>query len=381
MRELKLTGHGPASRGAAEEHAACFRRRCAGSLLLLGLAFLVACGSDGPATPTPITPPTAEPLRTLAAQRGLWIGTAVGSNFPGDARYMQILPREFNLVVAENSMKFDAIQPSRGQFAFTRAGGADALVDYAVQNGMRIRGHTLSWHSQNPAWLTSGSWTREEAVQILEEHIATVVGRYRGRIYAWDAVNEAVNDHGVRRRTQSVWEQRIGADYIDIAFRAAAAADPAALLFYNDYNLEWPGAKQDSVFVLVRDLQQREIPIHGIGFQAHFQSGGVPSEQQLRATFDRFAQLGLRIHVTELDIRVQMPATQERLQRQADEYRRVVKVCMETPACDTVVVWGLHDGNSWVPQHFPGWGAALLYDESFVPKSAYFSVNDVLAGR
>lgn len=340
------------------------------------VAALTGCGGDAPVTPPP-APASATPLRELAAPRGLRIGTAVGSNFSQHETYMLILRREFNMLTAENAMKFDALRPSRSEYRFQTA---DAMVDFAAANGMQVRGHTLVWHSQLPQWLTSGTWTADEARAILNEHIATVMGRYRGRIVAWDVVNEAVDDSG-RPRT-SFWFNHLGREYIGRAFHAARAADPQAALFYNDYNLEFPGPKQDSVYALVSDLKARGVPIDGIGFQGHFQYGsGTPSRQTLRATFDRFAALGLRIQITELDIRIPLPATPEKLETQASNYRDVVSVCVETPACDAVVVWGLHDGNSWVPSTFPGWGDALLFDAAFNPKRAYQVLNDYLAGR
>lgn len=366
---------------------AAFRRLLI-SVAIAGIAGLAACGGDGPVDPPPPPPPAVTPLRELAAPKGLRIGTAVGSNFNQNETYMTILRREFNMLTAENAMKFGEIHPNPTEYRFATA---DAMVNFAVANGMQVRGHTLAWHSQNPGWLnslTSATTSREQAIGILQEHIATVVGRYRGKIVAWDVVNEAVYDDGVRRRLPrnqspaSVWQRLIGDDYIEIAFHAARAADPDALLFYNDYNLEFSGAKQDSVYNLIKDLKDRGVPIDGIGFQAHFIVGnGTPSRQTLRATFDRFAALGLKIHITELDIRMPVPATAANLEIQAANYRDVVSVCVEHAACDTVVVWGLHDGNSWVPNTFPGQGAALLYDDAFKPKPAYTAVNDYLAGR
>lgn len=357
-------------------------RPVAGSALVFcGVAVVVACG-DSATTPSPppstTTPSIATPLRELAAQRGLRIGTAVGSNFDQNETYMSILRREFNMLTAENAMKFDALHPSRDMYQFQTA---DAIVGFAEANGMQVRGHTLAWHNQLPVWLVNGSWTREDAKAILDEHVAAVVGRYKGRIGAWDVVNEAVDDKGVRRAS-SFWERSIGSDYIEVAFRAAHAADPEAKLFYNDYSIEWPGPKQDSVYALIKDLKDRGVPIHGIGFQGHFEAGGgTPSRQVLKSTFDRFAALGLTIHVTELDVRIRLPATEAKLAAQAENYRAVVGACLDTQACEALVVWGLHDGNSWVPSTFPGWGDALLFDASFQPKPAYRAVNDLLAGR
>jgi GH35 family endo-1,4-beta-xylanase len=346
--------------------------------VFLGLG-LAGCGSsptDTGEVPPPPTPPHV-PLRELAQARSIGFGTAVGSNFYSrDSQYIEVLRREFNVVTAENEMKWGPLRPGRTEYRWQRA---DSLVTFAEANGMRVRGHTLAWHNQNPGWLTSGSWTAAEAREILEEHIATVVERYRGRIVAWDVVNEVIDDAAQLRDT--FWLRHLGEEYVEIAFRAAHAADPDAILYYNDYSLEWPGAKQNATFELVRDLVQRGVPIHGLGFQGHFISGvGVPTAQQLRDTFERFAGLGLTVQITELDIRIPRPVTPEKLTVQAEEYRRVVEVCLQTPACDMVVVWGLHDGNTWVDYTFPAQTAPLLFDANFNPKPAYWAVNDLLAG-
>jgi endo-1,4-beta-xylanase len=324
----------------------------------------------------PVGPPPPPPsLRELAAARDFWIGAAIGDPFPNNAQYMSLLDREFNVIVAGNDMKFSYLQPNRGSFRWTRA---DAMVDFAEAKGMRIRGHTLVWHSayQLPNWLTSGNWSRAELVQILETHIATVVGRYKGRIYAWDVVNEAIDDQG-RMRAESFWFQRLGRDYIEIAFRAAHAADPDALLFYNDYNLEWSHPKSDSAYALVADLQARGVPIHGVGFQGHMLLN-FPSRDAFQGQMNRFAGLGVVLEITELDIRMTLPVTQSKLATQATRYREVFEICLQSPACDTVVLWGVHDGDSWIPSAFPGQGAALLFDEAFAPKPAYWAVHELL---
>jgi endo-1,4-beta-xylanase len=347
------------------------------------IALLAACSNGGgvvdppPVTPAPTGPAT---LAEAAEARSFWIGAAAGSNFyvSGDTTYRRVLANEFNVVVAENEMKFDHLQRTRGTFSFSRA---DQLVEFAQQRGQRIRGHTLAWHSQNPGWVEGANWSREEAIQVLENHIATVVGRYRGRIYAWDVANEVIGDDGERRPpSQSAWQRMIGDDFVEIAFRAAHAADPAALLFYNDYGLEWPGAKQTATVAMLRDLRDKGAPIHGIGFQAHFRSNdnGVPSAQTLRETFDRFAALGLIIELTELDIRIPAPVTTTKLELQAEQYRWVIKACLDHAACNTVVVWGVHDGNSWIDGHFPGFTAPLLFGRQFEKKPAYNSVFQLL---
>jgi endo-1,4-beta-xylanase len=342
----------------------------------------VARWAAGDSTVLTVTPRS---LRILAAERGMWMGTAVGytgTTFPSNAVYVGIVGREFNLLVAENVMKWQTMRrdgPASWRFQFM-----DELLAYAEANGMKVRGHPLAWHSGNPGWLdalTTANTTRAQAIELLEQHVDSVVTRYRGRIRDYDVVNEVIADGGGggrRPAAESVWERLIGPDWVDVAFRAAAAADPAARLFYNDYSIETDNAKQAAVFNLVKDLKDRGISIHGVGFQAHFISGGVPSADALRTSMDRFAALGLEVQLTELDIRIQGAVTAEKLTAQAEEYRRVIGVCVQHPACGTVVVWGIDDGNSWIPGTFPGYGAAHLYDSALVPKPAYFGVDDAL---
>jgi len=217
--------------------------------------------------------------------------------------------------------------------------------------------------------------------QILKDHIAAVVGHYKGSISAWDVVNEAFTGSGAI--APSVWSNTLGKSYIETAFRAARLADPAALLFYNDYGLEFSGAKQDSAFSLINDFKARGVPIDGIGFQAHFQinadGSGVPSRSSLQATFARFASLGIKIHLTELDVRIRTPgATAVELAAQTQGYSDVVAACVTVPACEAIVVWGVTDSESWIPGAFPGYGSALLFDGSLAKKATYTAVKSAL---
>jgi endo-1,4-beta-xylanase len=291
-------------------------------------------------------------------------------------QFKTIARREFSALTAENDMKHQRLQPQRGVFRFERA---DSLVAYAEASGMQMRGHTLVWHQQNASWLSAGSWTQEQARALLQEHITTVMSHFRGRIVAWDVVNEALNDDGSLRST--FWLANVGADYIDEAFRAARLADPQALLFYNDYNIEGINAKSDSVYALVRGMQQRGVPIDGVGFQGHFQAGNLPSKQALATNIARFAALGLKVHFTELDIRLQQPSTLAQQSTQADNYRDVFDVCIQSTACQMIVTWGLTDKESWIPGTFSGWGEALLFDTQYRPKIAYWAVHNLLSGR
>ena len=192
-----------------------------------------------------------ESLRQLAERHGRYIGAAVGGPFWNDEQqYIETLKREFNVLVAENNMKFQATEPQRGQFRWSNA---DRLADFAGANGMRLRGHCLLWHQALPGWVSGGSFGRGEMLDIMRTHIDSVAGRYRGRVWQWDVVNEAIDDgSGFLRNT--VWRERIGDDYLDSAFTFARRADPEALLFYNEYGAEGLGAKSDKVYDLVRGM-------------------------------------------------------------------------------------------------------------------------------
>lgn len=314
----------------------------------------------------------------LAERRGLKLGAAVDRGFrysgADGVKFRAVLAREFSLLTPENDMKHERIHPARDVYRFEPA---DSLVAFAEANGMRVRGHTLVWHRQLAGWLTSGSWTRDEVRALITDHVARVVGHYKGRLLAWDVVNEALADDGTLR--VGFWLDNAGREYIELAFRAARDADPGAMLFYNDYNIEGINAKSDSAYALIRDLRQKGVPVDGIGLQAHFQLGGVPAS--LAANIARFAALGLKVHITELDIRMPLPSSSAQLKSQAENYRDVLNACLQSAGCEAIVLWGFTDRESWVPAAFPGWGEALPFDASYQPKPAYWSLYDILAGR
>ena len=346
----------------------------------LGLGLVLGGCGDGGSTdpPVDVNPlDTVTPLRDLADAQALGIGSAVGAalNVSGAETYRRVLSEQFNVATAENAMKFGPIHPEPDRYAFD---AADAVVSFAESHGMAVRGHTLVWHQQLPSWLTGGSWTAAEADSILRDHIATVAGRYGGRLVAWDVVNEAVLGDGTLR--PGFWADHLGRDYIETAFRAAHAADPAAQLFYNDYGISWLNEKSDSVHAMLSALLSAGVPVHGIGFQAHYEVGRLPSRSTLRSNFQRFADLGLLVHVTELDVRIQLPASNSELVQQAADYAMVVEVCLEVSACRMVVTWGFTDAYSWVPGTFTGWGSALLLDAGYEPKPAYWAVHQALGG-
>jgi endo-1,4-beta-xylanase len=360
------------------------------SVILIAFGAIAACGgSDGSplvgATSCTDDPTqakcmaTVDPdstLRLSALTSSRYMGNTAGSKF-GTAAYNALLGREFSMLTPENALKFDAVHPARSTFAFTTP---DAMYAFAVTNGMKMRGHTLVWYNQLPSWVTGTTWPVDTLKQIMIDHINGVMAHYKGQLYAWDVVNEALNDDGSRRT--SAWSP-IGPTYIETAFKTARAADPSALLFYNDYSLEFPGAKQDSAYAMIADFKARGVPIDGIGFQSHFQvnndGSGVPSVATFTATMQRFASLGLKIHLTELDIRVRTSGiTAAETTAQTQGFTNVVTACKAVTACEAIIVWGLDDGDSWIPASFPGYGNATLFDATLSKKPTYTSVKNAL---
>ncbi|MEM1548515.1 MAG: endo-1,4-beta-xylanase [Thermoproteota archaeon] len=312
-------------------------------------------------------------LRGLAESCGIMIGTAV-SYFPlSEEEYASILVREFNVITPENEMKFYMIHPHRTVYNFSMA---DAIVSFAENHCMKVRGHTLVWHNQLPDWVVNGNFTREEWINILREHIFTVVGHYRGKVYAWDVVNEAFNDDGTLRDT--VWLRNIGPEYIELAFRWAHEADPDALLFYNDYGAEGLNRKSDAIYNFVKNLREKEVPIHGIGLQMHVRVEWYPNPQSIAENIRRFRELGLRVEITEMDVAIRLPVSEEELIKQAEIYREIFKVYLDSDSPQAFIMWGFTDKHSWIPYTFTGYGAALIFDENYRPKPAYYALIETM---
>lgn len=313
----------------------------------------------------------ASPLRDLAAAKGVYFGTAATVSEWNDAAYKALGNREANMLTPGNEMKWDTTEPSRGQFNF---GPADSLVAAAVAANQKVRGHTLVWHSQTPNWVQNLPAT--ELRQAMVDHITAEVSHYRGKLYAWDVVNEAFEENGTRR--QSFWQQKLGDGYIADAFRAARAADPAVKLYYNDYNTDGIGAKSDAVYNMVKSFLQQGVPIDGVGLQAHLIVGQVPGT--MRQNIQRFVDLGVEVAITELDIRMPTPPTAAKLATQASDYTAVAEACLAVTGCVGITTWGLSDKYSWIPSVFPGEGAALPFDDSLRPKPAYDSLYRAYGG-
>ncbi|MEV7388474.1 MULTISPECIES: endo-1,4-beta-xylanase [unclassified Streptomyces] len=340
-------------------------------LLRAGLAGLVAAA--GLFTVGTLPAHAADtPLRDLAAAQGKVIGTAVtGSKLTGT--YGDLAGSQFSSLTPGNAMKWGTVEPTQGTFNWTEA---DQIVAFAQAHNQQVRGHTLVWHSQNPSWLTNGTWTSAQLSSLLQNHISTEVGRYKGEIAAWDVVNEPFNEDGTYRST--LWYNGLGSGYIANALTWAHAADPAAKLYINDYNVEGVNAKSDALYNLVRSLKAAGVPIDGVGLQAHLILGQVPST--LQQNIQRFADLGVDVAITELDVRMALPADSTKLAQQKADFKSVVAACVAVTRCVNVTVWGFTDSDSWVDSTFPGYGAATPYDANYAPKPAYYGISEALGG-
>ncbi len=309
------------------------------------LACMLACGGGSSPTTTP-PPPT---LRQVAAAHNIKVGAAADSPYLSDSNYATILGSEFSQLQAENEMKFSIIHPGANTYDFS---GGDALVSFAQARTMVVRGHTLVWHYQVPSWVTLGNYTSPQLSTILQDHITTVMGHYAGKVYAWDVVNEAFNDDGTMRDT--IWYDQpgigfagMGAQYIEQALRWARTADPNALLFYNDYNAEPMNVKSDAIYAMAQDFKNRGVPLDGVGFQLHIDLSFDDPTTLLSFTsnLQRFAALGLNLHITELDIRL-ADSSAASFNAQAKLYGEIATICVQQPACKLFQTWGFTDKYS-----------------------------------
>ncbi|WEK19900.1 MAG: endo-1,4-beta-xylanase [Candidatus Pedobacter colombiensis] len=317
------------------------------------------------------------------------VGVAVGTkNLVGDEA--TLIKRQFNSITAENAMKMGLLQPKEGKFYWK---DADSIVNFAISNGLKIRGHNLCWHEQAPNWIFKGEngqeVTKEVLLQRLKTHITTVVNRYKGKIYAWDVVNEAIDDDPSKFLRNSKWYQICGEDFILKAFEYAHAADPNAKLFYNDYNTERP-EKRERIYKLLKSLKDKGVPIDGIGLQAHW-SLQEPTENELKTAIERYSSLGLKIQFTELDISIypweknkRAPRegesdefTAELAEKQAAKYAMVFKIFRAYKGVITnVTFWNISDRHTWLDE-YPVMGRKnypLLFDTYLQPKKAYWEV-------
>ncbi|MEQ8974463.1 MAG: endo-1,4-beta-xylanase [Coleofasciculus sp. C1-SOL-03] len=341
------------------------------ALILLGLTVTLLFSIPAISQPGDIT------LRSLAQEQNVHIGAAVSINaLRNDPTYREVLAREFNMVTPENVMKIKPIHPERDRYDFT---AANEIVAFAKAHQMQIRGHTLVWHRSLPDWLTETEWTREELIDILRRHIFTVVSHYRGDIVAWDVVNEAVGGKDSLRKT--IWQQGIGSDYVELAFRWAHEADPNALLFYNDYGGEGLGEKSDAIYAFIKDLLEKDVPIHGVGLQMHKSIKNPPKPEDVATNIKRLEELGLEVHITEMDVQIHngTGTEEERLVKQAKVYQDMLGVCLKAPNCTAFVTWGFTDKFTWIPSFVGQPDLPLIFDKSYRPKPAYQALVEVLS--
>lgn len=303
----------------------------------------------------------------------------------------QLILQQFNSLTPENAMKMEPIHPKENEYFWTHA---DSIAAFAQRNKLKLRGHTLCWHNQTPGWLfvnaEGKSVSKEVLLQRLKDHITTVVSRYKGKVYAWDVVNEAISDSKDEYLRNSDWFKICGEEYIAKAFQWAHEADPNALLFYNDYN-EIDPVKREKICRLVKRLKDAGVPIHGVGLQGHW-AINEPSRQQLDSTLTRFAELGLKIQITELDISV-YPKEHNARERKPDDSNlvfspekekkqmEVYKMCFDLfrkhqSVISSVTFWNISDRHSWL-DNFPVRDRKdypLLFDKNLKPKKAYWEV-------
>jgi endo-1,4-beta-xylanase len=298
-------------------------------------------------------------------------------------------------------------EPTRGQLDFRTS---DNLAAFASQNGMAVRGHPLVYQECLPPWLAEGHFSYDEMAQILKDHVQTIARRYRGQVRAWDVVNEAIPWNGSTADALMLWgtvpvkrtlfSLALGPEYIEMAFRWAHEADPEAKLFYNEYGIEGTTRKANQTYDLVRGLLARGVPIHGVGFQTHTSIHSAsawppPEEEAFTATLARFADLGVDVQITEMDVDVNEssngrpvalppePELSRRLVLQADVYASAMRACLRVPRCTGFTTWGVGDAHTWLdwsgnPDRVKR--APLLFDTGYLPKPAYQALHDLLGG-
>lgn len=304
----------------------------------------------------------------------------------------RLILQQFNAMTPENAMKMGPIHPRENEYNWS---GGDSIAAFAKRNNMKLRGHCLVWHNQTPRWFFTDSATgkqvsKEVLLQRMKDHITAVVTRYKGTIYAWDVVNEAISDKPEEFYRPSQFYTIIGEEFIAKAFEYAHAADPDALLFYNDYN-EINEVKRGKIIKMVKELRAKGIPVHGVGLQAHW-AVNEPSEPQLEATLKEFSALRLPLHITELDISV-YPKEHNARDRKPEDYdtiftaekeekqMEVYKICFEKfrkykDVIKTVTFWNISDRHSWL-DNFPVRGRKdypLLFDKDLKPKKVFWEV-------
>ena len=333
--------------------------------------------------------PPPDSLRALAAPTGLRIGTAIIPFDLDHPDYAAIAGDQFSTVTPGNEMKWQVVEPTRGTYDWS---GGDRLVAFAEAHDQLVRGHTLLWHNQLPDWLTAGvadgSIDNAQLRRLLHKHIKDEVTHFKGEIWQWDVANELFTDSNPSGiNPNDFWVAHLGAGIVADAFRWAHAADPDALLFLNDYNIageDGSNAKSDAAYAFVKSLLRKGVPIDGVGDQGHLDTQyGFPT--QMAADLQRYADLGLKVAITEADVRTfvndatdQEPTDHLATFAQPYEFSKMLQACLSVPQCISFTVWGFGDADSWIPGFFIGEGYATLYDVSLNPKPVFFDLQEDL---
>ncbi len=341
------------------------------SLVILFSACSKKDTTTGTITPTPTPVPVVDTV--LYKMMPFSVGAAVNVTLmKNNTKYSGIVTKEYNSVTPENAMKFATLHTAQNTYNFT---DADYLVSYAQANGKRVHGHNLIWYTSLPSWVTSFVGDSTAWENLMKTHIQTVVAHFKGKLASWDVVNEDFDDNGVQRN--SIWKQKLGSDYIARCFQYAREADPSALLFYNDYGHEYSSAKRTAIVNMISNFKARGIPIDGIGMQFHMTVS--TSDANITAAITSAASTGLKVHISELDIRINPSAVQGVVytttlgDQQALRYKYVVKTYNALPAAQKfgITTWNVTDADSWIPgwQGAPDW--PLPFDANYLRKPAY----------
>jgi len=317
----------------------------------------------------------AATLRELGQKHNLLIGSCAAQSHLSESQYGNILGQQFSVLTAENEMKWSATEPNRNQFTYSQG---DAILNFATSHQQKVRGHNLAWGEYNPNWLTNGNFNATTKQNILHNHITNVVKHYQGKVICWDVVNEAVLDNpsGSNVLKQNVWYPSVP-NYIELAFQWAHETDPDVKLFYNDYSAEGAGsAKSDAVYNLVKGLKQKGVPIHGVGLQYHVSLQYSPSLTSVANNIQRLTDLGLEVHITELDISTDggSGSQADKFRSQATLYSNILKLCLANLKCTAFVTWGFTDKYTWLGTE----KAPLLYDTSYNIKPSYTALEQTL---
>lgn len=351
--------------------------------LLLLLALLSAASQGCADAPGAGVPACADEQSCTLAELADALGVHVGAAFVqsnSEPVFRSTLVEHFNSTTAP--LYWESTQRTPGSFDFAIP---DEVVELAEANGLRVRGHPLVWGRLGlPAYVREAS-SADQLRALLRSQLGAVLGRYRGRIHQYDAVNEPITflggDDGTGGLDANVFYRLLGPGWVRAALDLIHELDPDAALFVNEFGVMAPGPKQERFYALIRDLVESGAPITGVGFQGHIRPPFLrdfdPTLEEIEATVRRFSALGLRVEITEIDVTVE-PSAPGALDAQAETYRRLTLGCFRSPGCDGMTTWGVTDKYTWIRDFFAVEGAPLLFDASFQPKPAYFAVADAL---